>query len=86
VCASVAATAAYVGVTTCNPNYSIAQLGTITRWTPVKNLTFSGEFLWSHLNQNYAGTFVTSGSYGTGAYTIGNQDTYQVFLRAQRNF
>jgi Porin subfamily len=61
-------------------------LGTITRWTPVKNLTFSGEFLWSHLNQNYAGIVTASGSYGTGAYVIGNQDTYQVFLRAQRNF
>jgi hypothetical protein len=22
-------------VTTCNPNYSVAQLGTVTRWTPV---------------------------------------------------
>ena len=36
--------AAYAGVTTCNPNYSVSQAGIVTRWTPVKNLTFSGEF------------------------------------------
>ena len=30
-------------VTTCNPDYNIAQLGFITRWTPVKNLTFAAE-------------------------------------------
>jgi hypothetical protein len=86
VCASVAATAAYAGVTTCNPNYSVTQIGTITRWTPVKNLTFSGEFVYSHLDQKYAGTVTTTGSYGTGAYVITNQDTYQVLLRAQRNW
>ena len=44
------------GVSSCNPNYSIAQLGTVTRWTPVKNLTFSGEFIYSHLDQNNVGT------------------------------
>jgi hypothetical protein len=86
VCASVAATASFAGVTNCNPNYSVSQLGTITRWTPVKNLTFSGEFVYSHLDQKYAGTVATSGSYGTGTYALANQDTYQVLLRAQRNW
>ena len=28
---------------TCNPDFNIAQVGVITRWTPVKNLTFSAE-------------------------------------------
>jgi hypothetical protein len=86
VCASVAATAAYAGVTHCDPNYNIAQAGVVTRWTPVKNLTFSGEFTWEHLAQNYAGTITTSGSYGTGTYAIANQNTYQMLFRAQRNW
>jgi hypothetical protein len=80
------ATAAYAGVTTCNPNYSITQAGIVTRWNPVKNLTFSGEFTWEHLSQNYVGTLTTSGSYGTGTYVIANQNTYQMLFRAQRNW
>ena len=74
------------GVTSCNPNYSISQIGANTRWTPVKNLTFTGEFIYTHLDQNMAGTITSTGGYGTGAYTLANQDTYQVLLRAQRNF
>ena len=27
----------------CNPDYNIAQVGVVTRWTPVKNLTFSAK-------------------------------------------
>jgi len=83
-CASLVAT--QPGITSCNPNYSVTQIGTVTRWTPVKNLTFSAEYVYSHLAQNNTGTIVTSGSYGTGAYVIGNQDTHQVLLRAQRNW
>ncbi|MDE2329170.1 MAG: porin, partial [Bradyrhizobium sp.] len=78
--------AANAGVTHCDPNYSVTQIGTVTRWTPVKNLTFSGEFVYSHLSQNNVGTVTTSGSYGTGAYQLADQNTYQVLLRAQRNF
>ena len=33
----------------CNPDFNIAQLGVVTRWTPVKNLTFSAEVMWTHL-------------------------------------
>ena len=28
---------------TCNPDFNVSQLGVITRWTPVKNLTFTAE-------------------------------------------
>ena len=27
----------------CNPDFNVSQLGVVTRWTPVKNLTFSAE-------------------------------------------
>ncbi len=44
------------GVTGCNPDFAIGQVGIITRWTPVKNLTFSADLTWTHLDQKYAGT------------------------------
>ncbi|HEV7948154.1 MAG TPA: porin, partial [Glaciihabitans sp.] len=40
---------------TCNPNFNTSQLGAVTRWTPVKNLTFSAEVQWFHLDQKYTG-------------------------------
>jgi hypothetical protein len=77
------------GVTTCNPDYNITQAGIVTRWTPVKNLTFSGEFVYTYLDQKNVGT-VVAGSAGVGkpalVYQLRDQDTYQVLLRAQRNF
>ena len=35
------------GVTGCNPDFNIGQVGVITRWTPVKNLTFSADVTWT---------------------------------------
>ena len=44
------------GVTcSCNPNYTISMLGAVTRWTPVKNLTFSAEAIWTHLTDGFTG-------------------------------
>jgi len=72
---------------TCNPDYNIAQVGFVTRWTPVKNLTFSGDVTWSQLDQKYAGT-VTFGSLGiakpTTAYELKNENNVVLLLRAQR--
>jgi hypothetical protein len=86
VCASLAVS--QPGITTCNPNYSIGQAGVVTRWTPVKNLTFSADFIWQHLAQKYAGvtTAAFAGGYGTGSYVFADQNTYQISFRAQRNF
>jgi hypothetical protein len=77
------------GLTSCNPNYSIGQIGTQTQWTPVKNLTFSADLTWMELNQNYAGTITTS-SAGIGkplaTYALANQNAFTLLLRAQRNW
>jgi hypothetical protein len=74
---------------TCNPDYNIAQLGFVTRWTPVKNLTFSGEVTWSHLDQKMEGTVnaasATIGKPST-VYELRDQDTVLLQLRAQRNW
>ena len=32
------------------------ELGAVTRWTPVKNLTFSAETIWTHLNTGFTGS------------------------------
>ncbi|MCC8935386.1 MULTISPECIES: porin [Bradyrhizobium] len=83
------ASAAGTGLTSCNPDYNIAQIGVITRWTPVKNLTFSADFVYTHLDQKYAGVVsAPSGSIGKPAalYEVKDQETYQLLLRAQRNW
>ena len=73
----------------CNPDYNIAQLGTITRWTPVKNLTFSADVTYSHLDQKMFG-LVNAFSAPIGkpstAYELKDQDTVLLLLRAQRNW
>jgi len=74
----------------CNPDFNIAQAGIITRWTPVKNLTFSGEFTYSHLDQKFTGTVnpgnvVSIGKPGV-VYELKDQDSFQFLARAQRNF
>jgi len=82
--------AAGAGVTNCDPNYNIAQLGFITRWTPVKNLTFSGDVTWSNIDQKFAGLLVTGGNATIGkpatTYVLGNANTWTFLARAQRNF
>jgi hypothetical protein len=73
----------------CNPDFNVAQLGAITRWTPVKNLTFSAEVMWSHLDQNFTGTAVlgpSSSPKPSATYEFKDQDTVSFNVRAQRNF
>lgn len=83
------------GVTyTCDPNFNVAQLGIITRWSPVKNLTFSGEVMWSHLDQKMGGvggapatsTFTAVAPKPTATYEFKDQNAIQLQFRAQRNF
>jgi hypothetical protein len=64
----------------------VGQLGFITRWTPVKDLTFSVDALWSHLDQRFSGVINTTGGYGTGNYEIKDKNTLQALLRVQRNW
>jgi hypothetical protein len=78
------------GVTSCNPDFAIAQLGLVTRWTPVKNLTFSADLSWTHLDQKYSGTVglvpnVTTAK-PTAVYELKDQDSIAMILRAQRNW
>ncbi|MCK1546959.1 porin [Bradyrhizobium sp. 147] len=78
------------GVTGCNPDFAIGQVGVITRWTPVKNLTFSADLTWTHLDQKYSGVvgLTPSGTTAkpTAFYELKDQDTVTLLLRAQRNW
>ena len=73
---------------TCNPDFNVSQLGVVTRWTPVKNLTFSGEVQWFHLDQKMSGSsvFTATAPKPTALYQFKDQDTVLLQLRAQRNF
>ncbi|CCE08885.1 conserved exported hypothetical protein [Bradyrhizobium sp. STM 3843] len=74
----------------CNPDFNIGQVGLITRWTPVKNLTFSADVTYSHLDQKYSGVIaapaVNAVAKPAAAYELKDQDTVSLLLRAQRNF
>jgi porin-like protein len=76
------------GAYTCNPDFNVSQLGVITRWTPVKNLTFSGEVQWFHLDQKMSGTstFAATAPKPTALYEFKDQNTVFLQVRAQRNF
>ena len=76
------------GAYTCNPDFNVSQLGVVTRWTPVKNLTLSGEVQWFHLDQKMSGSsvFTATAPKPTALYEFKDQNTVLLQLRAQRNF
>jgi hypothetical protein len=72
----------------CNPDFAVFQVGGITRWTPVKNLTFSAEVMYTRLDQNFTGssTLTPTAPKPTAVYQFKDQDTVSFNVRAQRNF
>ncbi|HXI07645.1 MAG: porin [Bradyrhizobium sp.] len=72
----------------CNPDYNVSQLGFLTRWVPVKNLTFTAEVQWFHLDQKFQGSalLTPSAPKPTARYEFRDQDTVYLEFRAQRNF
>jgi hypothetical protein len=76
----------------CNPDYNVFQLGFVTRWTPVKNLTFSAEVQWFHLDQKFSGASLMTtiqpkpNITAVPGYEFKDQDTVALNVRVQRNF
>jgi Porin subfamily len=77
----------------CDPGFTMSQIGLTTRWTPVKNLTFSSEVMYSYLKTNMTGQAIgtTSSAFpvpggATAVWNYGNVGTVNVNLRVQRNF
>ena len=62
----------------------------ITRWTPVKNLTFSADVTYTMLDQKCTGAIaapaVAGGAKPAALYELKDQDTVSALIRAQRNF
>jgi hypothetical protein len=90
-CAGIAgAFGAGFGLTTCNPNFNLFQVGSYTSWTPVKNLTFSVEAMYSQIDQKMAGTLTSGAALGLipagSTYTMGNIGTVSGLFRVQRVF
>jgi Porin subfamily len=78
------------GITTCDPGFTLSEIGLTTRWTPVKNLTFSSEVLYAYLDTKMKGsvTGAMTSAFPTslGTYQFKNQSTVSLEFRAQRNF
>jgi Porin subfamily len=71
----------------CNPDFALSELGIVTRWTPVKNLTFSGELMWTRLDQKFTGfsVFSPGAPQAVQAWNFKDQDTLSLNVRVQRN-
>ena len=88
-CAAYGAVVAGLGATySCNPNYNLAMVGLVTRWTPVKNLTFSSEVGFIGLKQGFSGsaTFTPGAPQPTQLWNYHDQSTAYLNVRVQRNF
>jgi hypothetical protein len=76
---------------TCDPGFTMSEIGLVTRWTPIKNLTFTGEVLYAYLKTNMTGSAVftptaTLPLLGSATYQYGNLGTASVHFRVQRDF
>ncbi|MGY4426272.1 hypothetical protein ACVWY2_008721 [Bradyrhizobium sp. JR6.1] len=74
----------------CNPDFNIAAVGTVTRWTPVRNLTFSADIFATFLDQKYSGTItapaVAAVAKPAAVYELKNQSAVSMLVRVQRNW
>ncbi|MFG3594738.1 porin [Bradyrhizobium sp. RDI18] len=80
------------GATGCNPDFNYSVVGLITRWTPVKNMTFSADIAYVMLDQKYASGSTVNLPVQTGiakpaaTYELKDQNSLQMMLRVQRNW
>jgi len=88
ICTNFAAIA--VAGSTCNPDFNFAVIGVNTVWTPVKNLAFTADVNWTHLDQKYSGAInspgIATAAKPAAVYELKDQNSVSMLLRAQRNF
>jgi hypothetical protein len=88
ICANAVTLLGLVG--TCNPDFNLGVIGGNIVWTPVKNLAFTADVNWTHLDQKYSGTIaapaVPAIAKPAAIYDLKDQNAVNVLLRAQRNF
>jgi hypothetical protein len=86
---SAAASRAGTFVGTGNFDLGLAQIGTKTSWTPVKNLTLSAEFIYSRLDQNLDGVYTATNMTGKAAgsqFVTRDQNLYNGGVQILRSF
>ncbi|WP_424631045.1 porin [Bradyrhizobium sp. SYSU BS000235] len=98
ICNRLGITAAAAGATptagfSCNPDFNIWQVGSRTAWTPVRNLTFSGEVMYTVLDQSNTGGINLTSTPGIpntfkppGAYEFKDQGIWSGNVRVRRTF
>jgi len=79
------------GTTGGSMKFATAQVGTRTAWTPVKDLTFSAEFLYSRMINNLNGTLINTGGAISGApigaaFPMASQNIYNGAVQVLRSF
>ncbi|UPJ47858.1 porin [Bradyrhizobium sp. 200] len=90
--AVVAGLALSSGVAGCNPDFNYSVVGTVTRWSPVKGLTFSADLAYTMLDQKYAaGSTVALPTQASiakpgAAYELKDQNAVSLLIRAQRSW
>jgi hypothetical protein len=78
--------------TTGSFSFATFQIGSRTAWTPVKDLTISGEVIYTQLYQNLNGTFVSStsgtpsGAPSGSSYEMKNQGLWTGAIQMLRSF
>ena len=72
----------------CNPDFKIWQVGTRTAWTPVQNLTFSGEVMYTFLDQSFTGsqTLAAFGFKPAGVYDFKDSGIVTGNVRVRRTW
>ncbi|CAN5471506.1 porin [soil metagenome] len=76
----------------CNPDFAIWQIGSRTAWTPVKNLTISGEVMYTTLDQSNVGSLnitqaaAMGGFKPAGVYEYKDQGTWSGNFRVRRTW
>ena len=76
----------FTGITTCNPDLNLWNVGTRTVWTPVPNLDLSVEAVYSYVDQNNTGIITPGGAYGTQTRPSEDFGQWTFNFRVQRNF
>jgi len=75
-------------VTNCNPDWSMYQVSTRTRWNPRPELEIGLDLIWLHTNTAFSGSTVvlpTTGARPAGPYAVEDQDKYMAILRLVKN-
>jgi hypothetical protein len=90
ICATTAYAASAAG--SCNPDWSVYNIGTRTVWNPVKNLDVGLELLYTKFESSHGAgalrTISAGEAYGksAGTYGLQDQDVFSGQIRVQRNF